>query len=190
MDWESCFHCGAREPVSRPAVKRILDAAMLFIVVGTIATMGVRVGTVWGAVRVAPERLLAEVVRNAGAHLAPSVPEVDPAVVPTVAVTPLATTPLAATARGATPLAVGPEVALATLAEKRPVAAGDSAARIFDEARIARAIDAATTLAALDSLEARLRADYPRDPRLRRTGRAGRRLAARRASLAGRSAAN
>jgi hypothetical protein len=150
--------------------------------------MGVRVGTVWSAVRVAPERLLAEVVRNAGAHLAPSVSAADPVVAPTVGVTPLSTTPLASAARGAT--AIGPEIALATLAEGHSVTAADSGGRIFDEARVARAIDAATSLAALDSLEARLRADYPRDPRLRRTGRAGRRLAARRAALAGRSAAN
>jgi hypothetical protein len=175
VDWEACFHCGARAPVTRPMARRILDAAALFIVVGTLTTMAVRIGSASSAPSAAPERLLADIARSAGAMLAAGPTRAED---PRAAVAHdwglAALTPL--TRAGAAGLSAG--VPLATLAVE------DSAARVFDEARIDRAIAAAASGPALDSLEARLHEDYPRDRRLRPDGRTGRRLAARRAQLA------
>ena len=190
IDWEFCFHCGARAPIARPLAKRVFGATTALIVVGTMTIAAMKVGAVWGAVRAAPERLVTELAATATAAALPGTAS-DVSTPPTIVVPDppyrrqegsyAAVTPLTRVAQGGVPLTT-----LATSAAPDPAARADGAGRAFDEARVARVIAAAVSVPELDSLEARLHAEHPRDPRLRRDGRIGRRLALRRAALAGR----
>ena len=173
LDWERCFHCGTSTPVPVAAGSTLLRSGLTIGGLVVLAVAAMNASTLWRAARQAPEL----VTRGAAA---PSLPMPSG----------VATGPAAA--YGARPAGeIGTPIAIRT----STVSSGDVAraqtegprsaktgARL-DQEETARAIAAAESVPAVDSLEAQLRVAYPDDPSLDLGGRTWRLMKARRAAL-------
>ena len=198
VDWETCFHCGIRNPAPRSLSGSGLRTTTVLVLLCLGMAAGLNVAAVWNVVRSAPGRIV-EVATQTPRVVAPMTPvpaspgtgDVEPgstAPVPQVAT---ATPDLSAPA-DAPSIALGrpamPGTALAITV--RPgecvgaLPADGAAIYALESPAIGQAIATCRSVAELDSLETRLRADHPGDPALRRGGSVQRRLDARRAVLA------
>lgn len=174
LDWERCFHCGTSAPVPSAAGSTLLRSGLTIGGLVVLALAAMNAPTLWRAARQAPQLVTSEVA-------APSIP------VPVgVATGPAAAYGLRPRGEAASPFAIrtsqvsAGDVARAATGGARSTNAG---ARLNQE-ETARAIAAAESVAAVDSLETRLRSAYPDDPSLDLGGRSWRLMKARRAALA------
>ena len=197
VDWETCFHCGIRNPAARSPLRGSGLRTTAVVLLCLAMAVGLNVVAVWNIVRTAPARI-AQV-----ATTAPKVvPPLDPGMagpdaggvppvtvpVPQIAVGPdERTTPGNASSlslrkpampQTALSIAVRPGECLGALP-------ADSAAEEYalDTQAMDHAIATCRNVQELDRLEARLRADHAGDPALQRGGRIQRRLEARRTAL-------
>ena len=198
VDWETCFHCGIRNPVARPLGGSGFRTTTVLVLLCLAMAVGLNVAAVWNVVRSAPRRIV-EVATQAPRVVTPVSPvpvtpggDVVPAIVEPV--------PQVATARpDLSETAEAPSIAL-----RRPTMPGtalaitvrpgecvgalppDTAAASYavEAPAIRQAIATCRSVPELDSLETRLHADHPDDPALRRGGSVQRRLDARRSALA------
>ena len=200
VDWETCFHCGIRNPVAHSALSGSgFRTATVLVVLCLAMAVGLNVAAVWNVVRTAPSRL---------AQVATAAPKVVPPLTPAPAIpsigdaVPQITAPVPQVAIGGTDLSTSadapsvrlrkpamPQTVLATAARPGECVGGlpvDSATGTYSigAPAIGQAIATCRSVQELDELETRLRADHPDDPALRAGGSVQRRLAARRAALA------
>ena len=200
VDWETCFHCGIRNPVARSALSGSGFRTTTVLVLLCLATaVGANVAAVWNVVRTAPARF-AQVATAAPKVVAPlNAPPVIPSIGDEV---PQITASVPQVAIGGADLSASadapslrlrrpamPQTVLATAARPGECEGGlpvDSATRTYaiEAPAVGRAIATCRSVQELDGLETRLRADHPDDPALRPGGNVQRRLAARRAALA------
>jgi hypothetical protein len=174
LDWERCYHCGATTPVPTAAGSTLLRSGLTIGGLVVLALAAVNAQTLWRAARQAPELVTREA---AVASLpVPSGAALGPAAAYAVRPTREAGSPIALRTSSVS----GGDVARASTDRARAANAG---ARLDQEAT-ARAIAAAESAAAVDSLETRLRVAYPDDPSLELGGRTWRLMKARRAALA------
>ena len=189
VDWERCFHCGVSVPVAGKVRTSLLRSGVTIAGLVVLAVAAMNASTLWEAAREAPKLVAREA----------SVPQIAPQVVPHVAPRTAPRIALPASASG--PAAVYGAVRAtggaspATAIHTSSVSAGDvarssseraegaAAVARLDQESTARAIANCKTLAAIDSLESRLRSAYPADPSLALGGRTWRLIKARRAAL-------
>ncbi len=199
VDWETCFHCGIRNPVARSLRGSGVGTWTVLVLLCLAMAVGLNVAAVWNVVRSAPGRIV-EVATQTPRVVAPLNPV--PSTLGTGDVVPAITAPVpqVATARpDLSETAKAPSVAL-----RRPTMPGtalaitvrpgecvgalppDTAATTYsvDAPAISQAIATCRSVPELDVLETRLHADHPNDRALRRGGSVQRRLDARRSTLA------
>jgi hypothetical protein len=174
LDWERCFHCGVSTPVAAAAGSSLVRTGVTIAGLVLLVTAVVNAPTLWRTARQAPSLVTREVT------------------VPQVALPASVTGPAAAYGPTTGVARTGPSAAIRTAA----VSAGDVARRAedrtppgaaaarLDQEATARAIAACESVAAVDSLEQRLRTTHPGDPSLDLGGRSWRLMKARRAALA------
>jgi hypothetical protein len=204
VDWETCFHCGIRNPVARSLSGSGFRTTTVLVLLCLAMAVGLNVAAVWNVVRTAPARV-ADVVA-AAPRVAPRVAPLNRAPAPVLPgggeAVPEITAPAPGIAQGTTDLSTPadprsislgrpamPGVALAITVRPGECVGmlppdGASADYEVDTPAIGQAITTCRSLQELDSLETRLRADHPDDPALRRGGRVQRRLDAQRTALA------
>ena len=199
VDWETCFHCGIRNPVARSLSGSGFRTTTVLVLLCLAMAVGLNVAAVWNVIRSAPGRIV-QVATQTPRVVAPLNPV--PTTPGTGDVVPAITAPVpqVATARpDLSESAEAPSVAL-----RRPRMPGtalaitvrpgecvgalppdtSAASYAVDAPVITQAIATCRSVPELDSLETRLHADHPDDPALRRDGSVQRRLDARRSALA------
>jgi hypothetical protein len=199
VDWETCFHCGIRNPVARSLSASGFRTTTVLVLLCLAMAVGLNVAAVWNVVRTAPSRV-ADVVA-AAPRVAPLNPVPAPALPGDGEAVPEITAPAPQVAQGTTDLTTPADPASISLGRPRmpgmalaiTVRPGecvgalppDSASADYevDTPEIGRAIATCRSAQELDDLETRLRADHPDDPALRSGGRVQRRLDARRTAL-------
>ncbi len=200
VDWEICFHCGVRRPVpvslSTIGFRLTTDLLLCCLVIAAV----LNVAAVWNVVRGAPGQIVAEVATAARAVTTPAGEALTATPLPGVQMAAqqasaqcLASAQSGFAAARASQSSLGrptvPTTSLAIVSESadvlcgRPAEVAATGARLLDAAVIARAVAASESIAELDSLEARLRADHPNEPALRDGGLLQRQIAARRSAL-------
>ena len=198
VDWETCFHCGIRNPVAPSLSGSGFRTTTVLVLLCLAMAVGLNVAAVWNAVRSAPGRIV-QVASQAPRVVAPlnSVPTAPGSgdLVPEIT----APVPQIATAKpDLSESADAPSVALrrpampgtALAITVRPgecvgaLPAGATTDYDVEGPAIGQAIATCRSVPELDSLETRLHADHPDDPALRRGGSIQRRLDARRSGLA------
>jgi hypothetical protein len=199
VDWETCFHCGIRNPVARSLSGSGLRTTTVLVLLCLAMAVGLNVAAVWNVVRSAPGRIV-QVATQAPRAAAPINPV--PSTPGTGDAVPAITAPAPQVATARPDLSEPANAPSVTL--RRPAMPGtalaitvrpgecvgalppDTAVTSYavDAPAISQAIATCRSVPELDSLETRLHADHPNDPALRRGGSVQRRLDARRLALA------
>ena len=185
VDWERCFHCGVSVPVAGKVRTSLLRSGLTIAGLVVLAAAAMNASTLWQAAREAPRLVAREAIAP------PVVPRVAPHTAPRIVLPASATGPAAVYGAVRATGVASPATAIHTSSVSSGDVARSSSGRAegaaavarLDQESTARAIANCESVAAVDSLEKRLRTAYPADPSLALGGRTWRLIKARRAAL-------